>query len=140
MEGFRFVHAQEVTFRDLDVFGHVNNAVYLTYVENARIGYMQEVLGVESLEDLLVILAKVRIDFRSRASLGEVLEIGARVSRIGTKSFDLDHEVRGPDARLVAVASTTLVTFDYRGDVTMPVPDLWRERIESFEAKDFAAA
>ncbi len=140
MEGFRFVHAQEVTFRDLDVFAHVNNAVYLTYIENARIGYMREVLGVESPEDLLVIVAKVNIDFRSRASLGEVLEIGARVSRIGTKSFDLDHEVRGPDARLVAVASTTLVTFDYRGDTTMPVPDLWRERIESFEAKDFAAA
>jgi acyl-CoA thioester hydrolase len=140
MEGFRFVHAQEVTFRDLDVFGHVNNAVYLTYIENARLGYLREALGVESLEDLLVILAKVRIDFRSRASLGEVLEIGARVSRIGTKSFDVDHDVRGPDARLVAVASTTLVTFDYRGDTTMPVPDLWRERIQSFEAKDFAAA
>lgn len=140
MEGFRFVHAQEVTFRDLDVFGHVNNAVYLTYIENARIGYMREVLGVESLEDLLVIVAKVNIDFRSRASLGEVLEIGARVSRIGGKSFDLDHEVRGPDARLVAAASTTLVTFDYSGDTTMPVPELWRERIESFEAKDFAAA
>jgi acyl-CoA thioester hydrolase len=140
MEGFRFVHAQEVTFRDLDVFGHVNNAVYLTYIENARLGYLREALGVESLEDLLVILAKARIDFRSRASLGEVLEIGARVSRIGTKSFDVDHEVRGPDARLVAVASTTLVTFDYRGDTTMPVPDLWRERIQSFEAKDFAAA
>jgi acyl-CoA thioester hydrolase len=140
MDGFRFVHAQEVTFRDLDVFGHVNNAVYLTYLENARIGYMREVLSIESLEDLLVILATVRIDFRSRASLGEVLEIGARVSRIGTKSFDLNHELRGPDARLVAVASTTLVTFDYRGDTTMPVPDLWRERIQSFEAKDFAAA
>jgi acyl-CoA thioester hydrolase len=140
MEGFRFVHTQEVTFRELDVFGHVNNAVYLTYLENARIGYLREVLNIESFEDLLVILAKVRIDFRSRASLGEVLEIGARVSRIGTKSFDLDHEVGGPDSRLVAVASTTLVTFDYRGDTTMPVPDLWRERIESFEAKDFAAA
>jgi acyl-CoA thioester hydrolase len=140
MEGFRFVHAQEVTFRDLDVFGHVNNAVYLTYIENARIGYMREVLGVESPEDLLVIVAKVNIDFRSRASLGEVLEIGARVSRIGTKSFDLDHEVRGSDARLVAVASTTLVTFDYRGDTTMPVPDLWRERIQSFETKEFAPA
>jgi acyl-CoA thioester hydrolase len=140
MEGFRFVHPQEVAFGDLDPFGHVNNAVYLTYLENARIGYMREVLAIESLEDLLVIVAKVNIDFRTRASLGEALEIGARVSRIGTKSFDLDHEVRGPDGRLVAAASTTLVTFDYRGDATMPVPDLWRERIEAFEARDFAAA
>jgi acyl-CoA thioester hydrolase len=140
MEGFRFVHQQEATFRDLDVFGHVNNAVYLTYLENARIGYMREVLGIESLDDLLVIVANVNIDFRSRASLGETLEIGARTSRIGTKSFELDHEIRGPEDRLVAAAATTLVTFDYRGDSTMPVPDLWRERIEAYEAKDFATA
>jgi acyl-CoA thioester hydrolase len=140
MEGFRFVYPQEVAFGDLDAFGHVNNAMYLTYLENARIGYMREVLAIESLEELLVIVAKVNIDFRTRASLGEALEIGARVSRIGTKSFDLDHEVRGPDGRLVAAASTTLVMFDYHGDATMPVPDLWRERIEAFEARDFAAA
>ena len=140
MDGFRFVHLQEVAFRDLDVFGHVNNAVYLTYLENARIAYLRDVLGIDSLEDLLVIVANVNIDFRTRASLGETLEVGARVSRIGTKSFDLEHELRGPDGRLVAAAATTLVTFDYRGDTTMPVPDLWRERIEAYEAKDFAAA
>src|SRR5438034_5894380 len=117
MEGFRFVHPQEVAFRDLDVFGHVNNAVYLTYLENARIGYMREVLGVDSLDDLLVIVANVNIDFRSRATLGESLEIGARTSRIGTKSFDLDHEVQGPDGRLVAAASTTLVAIEDRKSV-----------------------
>ena len=140
MQGYRFVHAQEVSFRDLDAFGHVNNAVYLTYVESARIGYMREVLGIQSLEDLLVIVAKVAVDFRTRATLGETLEVGARISRIGTKSFDMDHEIRGPDGRLVATVSTTLVTFDYRGDATMPVPDLWRERIESYEATEFATA
>ena len=140
MEGFRFVRPQEVTFRDLDVFGHVNNAVYLTYIETARIGYMREVLGIDSLDDLLVIVAKVNIDFRSRATLGEVLEVGARISRIGTKSFDLEHEIRGPDGRLVASAATTLVAIDYRADETIPVPPEWRDRIESFEAKEFAAA
>jgi acyl-CoA thioester hydrolase len=140
MEGFRFVCPQDVTFRDLDTFGHVNNAVYLTYIENARIGYLREVLGIDSLEDLLVIVAKVHIDFRSRATLGETLDVGSRVSRIGTKSFDMDHEIHGPDVRLVARAETTLVTFDYRGDSTMPVPDLWRDRIETYEARDFAAA
>jgi acyl-CoA thioesterase FadM len=52
----------------------------------------------------------------------------------------MEHEIRGPDGRLVAHAETTLVTFDYRGDATMPVPDLWRERIEAYEARDLAAA
>ena len=133
------MHPQEVAFRDLDVFGHVNNAVHLTYIENARIAYAQDVLGIDSLDGLLLIVASVKIDFRSRANLGETLEVGARASRVGTKSFDLDHEVRGPDGRLVAEAQTTLVAFDYGNDRTMPVPDEWRERIESYESRSTAA-
>jgi acyl-CoA thioester hydrolase len=140
MEGFRSVHTQEVAFRDLDAFGHVNNAVYLTYLENARVTYMREVLGVESLGDILVIVASVAIDFRSRASLGETLEVGSRVSRVGEKSFDLDHEIRGADGRLVAEAHTVLVAFDYEKDGAMPVPRDWRERIETYEARTFAPA
>ena len=140
MEGFRFVTKQEVAFRDLDAFGHVNNAVYLTYLENARVAYMRDVLGVESLSNLLVIVASIQIDFRSRASLGEVLEIGSRVTRVGGKSFDLDHEIRGPGGRLIAEAHTVLVAFDYDQDGPMDIPTEWRDRIEEFEARSFAAA
>jgi acyl-CoA thioester hydrolase len=140
MEGFRSVHTQDVTFRDLDAFGHVNNAVYLTYLENARVTYMREVLGVDSLEDILVIVASVAIDFRSRASLGETLEVGSRVTRAGQKSFDLDHEIRGADGRLVAEAHTVLVAFDYEKDGAILIPADWRERMETYEARTFAAA
>jgi acyl-CoA thioester hydrolase len=139
VEGYRYVYAQEVAFRDLDAFGHVNNAVYLTYIENARIGYVRDVLGIESLDGLLMIVASVKIDFRSRANLGETLEIGARTTRVGTKSFDLEHEIRSQDGRLVAEASTTLVAFDYEGDRTMPIPPEWRERIENYESRSAAA-
>ena len=76
MDGYRYVYVQQVTFRDLDAFGHVNNGVYLTYIENARIGYARDVIGIESLEGLLMIVASVKIDFRSRANLGDTLEIG----------------------------------------------------------------
>jgi acyl-CoA thioester hydrolase len=140
MEGFRSVHTQEVAFRDLDAFGHVNNAVYLTYLENARVTYMRDVLGVDSLADLLVIVVSVNIDFRSRASLGETLEIGSRVTRVGQKSFDLDHEIRGTDGRLVAESHTVLVAFDYEKDEAMPIPSDWRERIGAYEARTFAPA
>jgi acyl-CoA thioester hydrolase len=140
VQGFRSVHTQEVAFRDLDAFGHVNNAVYLTYLENARVTYLRDVLGVDSLSSLLVIVASVQIDFRSRASLGDVLEVGSRVSRVGGKAFDLDHEIRGPGGRLVAEAHTVLVAFDYEQDGPMDVPAEWRERIEDFEARSFAAA
>jgi acyl-CoA thioester hydrolase len=140
VDGFRHVVSQEVAFRDLDAFGHVNNAVYLTYIETARLAYMRDVLGIDSLGQLLVIVASVRIDFRSRSTLGETLEIGSRTTEIGTKSFGLDHELRGPDERLVAAAATTLVAFDYAADGTMTVPEEWRERIASFESGSFAPA
>lgn len=139
MEGYRYVYTQEVVFRDLDAFGHVNNGVYLTYIENARIGYVRDVLGIDSLEGLLMIVASVKIDFRSRANLGDTLEVGARSTRVGTKSFDLDHQIRAQDGRVVAEAQTTLVAFDYEADSTMPIPPEWRARIENYESRSAAA-
>lgn len=135
MEGYRYVHRREVEFRDVDAAGHVNNAVYLGYIETARIGYMREVLRLESLDDLAVIVANVSVDFRSPALFGEILEIGARVPRIGTKSFDMEHEIRAGDGRLVAEASSVLVAFDYRRDETAPVPDEWRRRLQAYDAR-----
>ena len=139
MDGYRYVFAQEVAFRDLDAFGHVNNGVYLTYIENARIGYARDVIGIESLEGLLMIVASVKIDFRSRANLGDTLEIGARTTRVGTKSFDLEHEIRAQDGRLVAEAQTTLVAFDYDANQTMSIPPELRDRIDNYESRSAAA-
>jgi acyl-CoA thioester hydrolase len=140
MEGYRYARPRDVEFRDLDVAGHVNNAVYLGYIETARIGYMLEVLGVRSLEEIAVIVASISIDFRSAAQFGDQLEIGARVPRVGTKSFDMEHELRAGDGRLVAEARSVLVAFDYERRQTAPVPPEWRERIETFEATNVAAA
>jgi acyl-CoA thioester hydrolase len=133
MEGYRFVHARDVEFRDLDAAGHVNNAVYLGYLETARIGYMREVLGIDSLADIAVIVANLAIDFRSPAVFGDTLEIGARVPRIGTKSFDMEHEVRAADGRLVAEARSVLVSFDYDRRAPASVSAEWRRRIEEYE-------
>ena len=140
MEGYRYVRSQEVAFRDLDGLGVVNNAAYLTYIETARLGYMVEVLGVRSLDDVGVIVAKVDVDFRSPAAFLETLQVGARIPRIGTKSVDMEHEIRGGDGRLVAEAATVLVAFDYGERLPTPIPDEWRERIESFESQGVPAA
>jgi acyl-CoA thioester hydrolase len=140
VEGYRYSRAQEVAFRDLDGLGVVNNAVYLTYIETARLGYMVEVLGIRSLDEIGVIVAKVDIDFRSPARLLETLDVAARVARLGTRSLHMEHEVRGADGRLVAQAATVLVSFDYAERVPIPVPGEWRERIETYEAQAAARA
>jgi acyl-CoA thioester hydrolase len=135
MEGYRFVHRRTVEFRDVDAAQHVNNAVYLTYLETARIDYLRQVLAVEDLEQLAVIVANVNVDFRSPALFGETLEIGARVPRVGTKSFEMEHEIRADNGRLVAEAGSVLVTYDYDGGAPMPVPNDWRRRLEAFDAR-----
>ena len=138
VQGFAHTFSQDVAFRDLDGLGHVNNAVYLSYVESARLAYMQEVLGPLELEELGIV-ADVKISFRSPAALGETLEVGHRVSRVGETSLVFDFEIRGGDGRLVAEGSTVHVAFDYGVRRPVPVPEEWRSRIESYEARSLVS-
>jgi acyl-CoA thioester hydrolase len=135
MEGYRFVLPREVEFRDIDAAGHVNNAVYLTYLETARIRYLIEVLGAEFANEIALILARVAVDFRSPAQFPEALEVGARVTRLGTTSFDMEHEVRGEEGRLVLEASSVLVAYDYEANAPMPIPERWRTRLGAYEER-----
>jgi acyl-CoA thioester hydrolase len=134
VQGFRHTFSQDVAFRDLDGLGHVNNAVYMSYVESARLAYMQEVLGPLELDELGIV-ADVKISFRSPAHLGEKLALSHRVSRVGETSLVFDFEVRGGDGRLVAEGTTVHVAFDYGVRRPVPVPEEWRSRIESYEAR-----
>ena len=137
MTGFRVVRRQEVEFRDFDGLGHVNNAVYLNYLENAKVHYFREVVGVRELDELGIV-ADVQTAFRSPAFLGETLDVGIRAPSLGAKSIRFEFEVRGPDGRLVAEGSSVHVTFDYAAREPIPVPDEWRRRIEAHEAESLA--
>jgi acyl-CoA thioester hydrolase len=116
-----FLHRERVRFRDCDAMGHANNAVYSTYLEEARIG----VLG--GLAEF--ILARVEIDFRSELRAGEDVEIRSRCSRVGTKSFDLEHVVLAGDGRVVAEAKSVLVAYDYGLSESVAVTEAMRRRL-----------
>jgi acyl-CoA thioester hydrolase len=125
MDGFDFVHREAVRFRDLDGMGHVNNAVFMTYMETARLNYFRSLgLGDNPLEGM--ILARAEVDFRSPIELGEQVEVGVRAGRIGTKSFELDQEVRA-DRRVAAEGRFVLVAYDYTTNQSQEIPDSWRE-------------
>jgi acyl-CoA thioester hydrolase len=120
MHDFPFVRRERVRFRDCDAMGHVNNAVYSTFLEEARI----EVLG--GLTDF--ILARVEIDFRVELRAGEEIEIGTRCSRIGTKSLELEHEIR-VGGRVAAEARSILVGYDYELAESVPLPEELKARL-----------
>jgi len=125
VEGYPFVHRETVRFRDLDGMGHVNNAVFSTYLEQARLAWFGR---SEELPLSDVILARTEIDFRSPLQMGETLEIGVRPTRLGTKSFELEYELRAGE-RVVAEAKSVLVGYDYDRGESIPVPERWRRRL-----------
>lgn len=133
LDGFRFVHRQPVVLRDLDGFGHVNNAVYLTYIENARVAYLKEVVSARRIEEIRNIMASVTINYRAPATYGDVIEVGVRVDRIGTKSFILVHELCTRDGRVLADATSVQVMYDYEREETTPFPADWLALFERYE-------
>ena len=128
MEGFDYVHEEPVRFRDIDAMGHVNNAVFLTYIESARSAFFWHLGIARSLEDLTLVVARVEIDFRAPVGFPEVVEVGVRAGRFGEKSFGLDHELR-VRGELVAEAKTVLVAYDYGKAETVTIPETWREKL-----------
>ncbi len=123
-----FVHRERVRFRDLDPMGHVNNAVFLTYIESARVAFLLDLGAATSLETMSIIVARIEIDFRAPVSLGDEVEIRVRASRFGEKSFDLDYELR-VGGRVVAEAKSVLVAYDYDRGEAVEIPEEWREQL-----------
>ena len=133
----------DVRFADTDAMGHVNNAVYLTYCEAARIQYWTDVTGEpvaaghEGAESL--ILAEARIAYRAPVFHTERVTVETRSTRIGTSSFTLEHRLTacpaGGTARLVAVSESVMVRYDYATERATPISDAFVAAIEAFEGR-----
>lgn len=128
----------KVRFSDLDAFGHVNNARYLTFYEEARIVFFEEVVGLSKGSiDWKVVVAKVELNFRSSIRLGDEVEIRTRVAHIGSKSYQLESIIlvlEDGKERLASDYIATLVSFDFESGKTIPVPQKARELMEAFKS------
>lgn len=150
MIGFHFSSEVEAAFGDVDAMGHVNNVVYLKWLETARIEYWIRVtgqappasppltgrasresgLGVVSGALIDIILARTEIDYRSPVAYGETLDVFVRTSLIKWSSLVLDYAVVSQtDGRLVAEAKTVVVCYDYSLRAKKTVPEATRKGI-----------
>jgi acyl-CoA thioester hydrolase len=120
-------HRLEVRFRDCDAFGHVNNAVYFTYFEQARAS-LWKTLGLSGFRDtdtsgVSVILARAECDFRAPARFGDVLDVRLALETIGRTSFTYGYEIVSvPDGRTMAAGRTVQVLFDYARRTPVEIP------------------
>lgn len=130
LSGYAFVWPVEVRFRDLDALGHVNNAVFLTYLESARIAYWLELSGRSGLAGMDMILARVEIDYRSQAGYRDQLEVGVRVAAVGRSSVTMEFRiVERETQRLVAESRNVLVFYDYAANRSLPIPEELRHKL-----------
>jgi len=133
---FTVVHEIVPRFRDTDAMGHINNVVYITYLEVARQVYWRTLTGVNDYGAVPFILASVTCDFRSEALVDEVLEVGIRCAWIGGKSFAFAYEIREKETqRLVVEATSVQVCYDYAAKKSMPMPDALRNAVEAMEGR-----
>ena len=128
-------------FRDCDLFGHVNNAVYFTYMEEARWAYWRELTG-DSVQDRLpgLILARAECDFLRPVKAGERIVVWLGTTKIGRTSFSMDCEMLDERGQAVAKGKAVMVTYDYASVKPMPVPDWCRARIEEYEGRNLSRA
>ncbi len=136
VSAFRFSTRIQVRWRDLDALNHVNNAVYFTYLEQARVEYLRE-LGVvpDAPAGIGFILAEASCQFKSPLTLGECVSVHIRVSEVRHSSFIFEYRVEGGDRRLAAEARTAQVCYDYEAEHPIPIPEKWREAFIDFEPR-----
>ena len=115
----------EVRFRDLDSMGHVNNAVYATYLEQARIKYYESILDI-SLGEVDTVIGHLEIDYIQSLQLGNTVHISLIVSSIGTSSVTMDYILTNGSEK-VATAKTVQVLLDGKTGTSTPIPQTWRD-------------
>jgi len=131
----------DVRFVDVDAMGHVNNAHYATYFEEARTAYMRALNpgaspGGDLEENFPFILLDLYCRYLSPARLDDVLDVAIRLSRLGGKSFDFEYLVTSQtDGRAVATGKTTQVYYNYETARTEQIPESLREAFARIEAE-----
>jgi acyl-CoA thioester hydrolase len=124
-----FVVPYHVLFRDIDAFGHVNNAVFFTYFECGRTQLWFELAGYGGALDIGFIVARAECDFRQQLRLEEI-EVWTRVGEMRTSSFDFISQVRrGGGQEVAAEGKVVVVLFDWERRCKVPISDELRRKV-----------
>lgn len=120
----------EIRWRDLDAYGHVNNAVYLTYLEEVRDEWLERALGSDG--DLWdYVIARVEIDFRRELRQADERVLArCRLARLGNSSVRTTEELATPDGEVAARAEAVLVARDRETGRARPLSERERAALE----------
>jgi acyl-CoA thioester hydrolase len=135
LDSFKYKTGIETRFADFDMMGHVNNAVYFTYMEIARTKYWEHAIAW-NWEKTGVVIAHASIDYISPVYLRDKITMYVRTSKIGNSSFDLEYvlakTVNGKE-EICSTGKTVCVAFDYASKTAIAIPEEEKTKMSTFE-------
>lgn len=117
----------QVRFRDLDPMQHVNNALYVTYLEQARAEFYGDVVGVP-LAEIDTVLVQLEVSYERAIESTDAVTVELAVGELGESSIPMEYEVRS-DGQRYATARTVQVYSDPDTGESIPLPNQYRERL-----------
>ncbi len=139
---YRHFHRISVQWGDQDAFGHVNNAVYFTFFESARVSYLEEI-GFWSNPGRPPegpVLARISCSFRHQLQFPATIRVGTRVVQMRNRSFSLEQAIFLEDSEtLVADGDSVVVWFDYVKGQSIELPQALRDAVHRIEGESLSA-
>lgn len=122
----------QVRFGETDALGHINNTSYFVYLEEARIRFFETLGYSMKLDEWKFILASTKCDFVSQGYFDQLLTVKTYVSRIGSKSFHLEHDiVCSQTNELIAKGNAIIVYYDFKNQKSEELPELLKEALKN---------
>ena len=132
---YRHTTPVQIRFNDIDILGHVNNAVYQHYYDYARVNYFKKIVGdIVDWKKYSLILASIKIDYFSPVNLNDEIEVETRVEMLGNKSISMKQKlIKTKTREIVSSNRAVLVAYDSELNQTIDIPDDWKNKFVSFE-------
>ena len=126
-----------MSWGEMDAFGHLNNMYYFRYFENARIAYFEKMgfMELKEKEKVGPILAHTSCQYLKPLTYPDTLEVGARVKSIGNSSFVMEYQIISKKIGLAATGEGVIVTVNYETGEKTALPEKLKQRIMELESE-----
>lgn len=135
LSNYKYKTPISIRFSDMDAYGHVNNAVYLTYFEIARSNYWRDIIKW-NWEENGIILGRSEINYLKPLFLNDEIACYVRTTRIGTSSFDVAHvlvKITPNGEEICTTGKTVCISYDYGANKSVPIPKAQRQSMIEYD-------
>jgi acyl-CoA thioester hydrolase len=132
---FNFFTSVSTRWGDADMLGHINNVIFVRYLESGRLDYLDRVLGLKFKQPLAqgILVADMKVSYLSQAHHPTNFQVATRVSRIGNTSFDVLANIYNENGTAVVASKAVCVWFDFVQNQKQPVPLAARDAMFDLE-------